>query len=755
MVVSHRRFFSLQKSYERFSSEVLDAASAPVRLQILKLLASKGPLPYTEIMTTNKLDPIRDAGKFVYHLKTLKKAHLVAVEKGTKKYGITELGERLVEFSRDLEEYAAASKGRLFVRTSRMTIEEFDRSKIARSLVTEAGMPQTLASEIAVEAEERLLRFGTTYLTSPLIRELVNTILVERKLEEYRHKLTRLGLPVYDVSMLIREAAQKHLDSGWVQTSAGSAVTGEYVLLQGIDKQLADAHISGRIHLDEADSWILKPSQFFHDLRPVFESGFPGRQTPTTLESALAMVQKLISVGKREISGEQVFANFNIFLAPFVKGTTGQQVRDAVSIFIHALNWDELSNVLPPRVTIGLARDAPSQLQTQPAIGPGGKKSGVYGDYAREASDLFRIIIESAVEISRRTPIVNPSLVVTISQDRLGEQDELLTTAFESSAKFSIPNYLVQNPVAPLAVSSEGCMFLDREYGRGAIIGTVHVNLPRAAYESSGKDDKFLQTVHAAALETVTALEVRSRAVAERMREGILPLLSWRPDGTAYYGSNTPVAEIGLLGLSEAVKSHSHSDLGEKQTLALAKRVVETVRRAVQEADASGLKLTIGLHPSPEASSRLALIDAERFGFSTLVYQGSKKNPYYNDMPAIPLAQKVGFATRASVEGELQKLLDGGSVLSLRLGPKVGLSILSRAARELGEAGVRSFTFSTVRSQCQNCGQSASGVQSRCASCGSDRLTVLGKYSGRIIPLELWSESRRRDLERLAAVDLN
>ena len=745
----------MQKSYERFSSEVLDAASAPVRLQILKLLASKGPLPYTEIMTTNKLDPIRDAGKFVYHLKTLKKAHLVAVEKGTKKYGITELGERLVEFSRDLEEYAAASKGRLFVRTSRMTIEEFDRSKIARSLVTEAGMPQTLASEIAVEAEERLLRFGTTYLTSPLIRELVNTILVERKLEEYRHKLTRLGLPVYDVSMLIREAAQKHLDSGWVQTSAGSAVTGEYVLLQGIDKQLADAHISGRIHLDEADSWILKPSQFFHDLRPVFESGFPGRQTPTTLESALAMVQKLISVGKREISGEQVFANFNIFLAPFVKGTTGQQVRDAVSIFIHALNWDELSNVLPPRVTIGLARDAPSQLQTQPAIGPGGKKSGVYGDYAREASDLFRIIIESAVEISRRTPIVNPSLVVTISQDRLGEQDELLTTAFESSARFSIPNYLVQNPVAPLAVSSEGCMFLDREYGRGAIIGTVHVNLPRAAYESSGKDDKFLQTVHAAALETVTALEVRSRAVAERMREGILPLLSWRPDGTAYYGSNTPVAEIGLLGLSEAVKSHSHSDLGEKQTLALAKRVVETVRRAVQEADASGLKLTIGLHPSPEASSRLALIDAERFGFSTLVYQGSKKNPYYNDMPAIPLAQKVGFATRASVEGELQKLLDGGSVLSLRLGPKVGLSILSRAARELGEAGVRSFTFSTVRSQCQNCGQSASGVQSRCASCGSDRLTVLGKYSGRIIPLELWSESRRRDLERLAAVDLN
>ncbi|TMI27925.1 helix-turn-helix transcriptional regulator, partial [Candidatus Bathyarchaeota archaeon] len=81
----------MQKSYERYSSEVIDAASAPVRLQILKLLTSRGPLPYTEIMTEAKLDPVRDAGKFVYHLKTLRKAGLVTVEKGTKKYSITEL----------------------------------------------------------------------------------------------------------------------------------------------------------------------------------------------------------------------------------------------------------------------------------------------------------------------------------------------------------------------------------------------------------------------------------------------------------------------------------------------------------------------------------------------------------------------------------------------------------------------------------------------------------------------------------------
>src|SRR5437879_10764429 len=100
MTLHDVRDFFLQRSYERFSSEVLDAASAPVRLQVLKLLVSKGPLPYTEIMYEAKLDPVRDAGKFVYHLKTLRKAGLVSIEKGTKKYGVKERGKIIVDLTR-------------------------------------------------------------------------------------------------------------------------------------------------------------------------------------------------------------------------------------------------------------------------------------------------------------------------------------------------------------------------------------------------------------------------------------------------------------------------------------------------------------------------------------------------------------------------------------------------------------------------------------------------------------------------------
>ncbi|HLE64866.1 MAG TPA: anaerobic ribonucleoside-triphosphate reductase [Candidatus Bathyarchaeia archaeon] len=619
----------MQKSYERFTSEVLDAASAPVRLHILRLLTSKGPLPYTEIMYEAKLDPVRDAGKFVYHLKTLRKAGLVATEKGTKKYTITELGKILVDFSRDLEEYAAVRRGKLFIRTSKMTIEEFDRSKIAKSLVTEAGMPQSIAGEIAAEAEERLLRFGTTYLTAPLVRELVNTILVERKLEEYRHKLTRLGLPVNDVTMLLRNAGQKHLDSGWVQKSAGSAVTGEYVLLQSLTKPLADAHLSGRIHLEETESWVLKPSQFFHDPRPFFQRGLPGSPPATSLESVLGAILKLVRVGEGQISGEQTFDHFNILLAPYIKGVPEQRVQESIRIFLQSLNWDGFSNLQPPEVTLGLDRYLPENLKNQPAIGPNGRKDGVYSDFSQEAEEVLRTLLACVVEIFGRNPVVNPALILKLPRERLSEPDNLTMMAYETSSKLSVPNYLVQDQNDHSTVSSEGCVFSPKEAEldmvRGPIIGTVIVNLPRAAYEASGRDEKLFQNVQAAAEEAAEALALRSAAVKDRIKEGLLPLLAWETDGTAYYAPRTASAEVGLLGLSEAVKHHTHADLGEKDSVSFAKKMIEAVRKSVGESEPQGFRIRVGLHPSGDASSRLAGIDAETFGFSTIKYQGLKK----------------------------------------------------------------------------------------------------------------------------------
>jgi len=423
---------------------------------------------------------------------------------------------------------------------------------------------------------------------------------------------------------------------------------------------------------------------------------------------------------------------------------------------MYDLNWDGFSNTISAQVTVGLDHQIPDHLQKREAVGPNGRTEGVYADYSREAEELFTTIIDASLEIGHQQPILNPSIVVRNIGGKIEPTDDLLDPAFESASKHSVPNFLIQSLEQNYSVSSEGpILFEDKDgtKGAGGVVGTVQLNVPRAAYEASGKDERFFQAVQSGTIEAVQALQLRQQAINERVSEGILPLLAWQANGGAYYDSRRAHGEIGLLGLAESVKHHTRAELWEKPSLAFAKKTVEAARRAVSETDARDIRVRIGLHSSPQASARLASIDAEKFGFSTVVYQGSKKYPYYNDVPAIPLTQKIPFATRASVEGELQRSFDGGSLLPLMVRAKADSSALSKASRELTEAGVRYFTFSSQYSRCQRCYKTNVGVRARCDNCGFERLTILAKLGGRLLPLDTWSEARKRDLDRIVSYD--
>src|SRR4030043_1086094 len=205
--------------------KVLKAVSSPLRLQILNLLFDKSALSYTELINHLKMNPSRDAGRFAYHLKFLLKAGLVEADVEAKKYYLTDLGRMLLDVADRVEKKAVKPRGML-VRTSHLTVEEFDANKIANSLIKEAKVPAELAQKAAKEAEKRLLTSKTKHLTAALIREVVNGILVEKGYEDYRNKLTRVGMPVHEVSVLM-EAKNAMEDSMDKIAFAGETVFGE------------------------------------------------------------------------------------------------------------------------------------------------------------------------------------------------------------------------------------------------------------------------------------------------------------------------------------------------------------------------------------------------------------------------------------------------------------------------------------------------------------------------------------------------
>jgi DNA-binding transcriptional ArsR family regulator len=194
------------ESASRRIRNIYYAIASPTRLEILRILNTKGPLSYSDLKTLAGFRSKKESGKFAYHLRKLVKQTLVSLDRGERKYVISSLGRLVLNLTRQVEERSMLESGKFYVRTSRHTMEEFNPDKILQSLIREAGMPVELAKRITDEAEARISKFQTAYLTAPLIREIVNTLLIEHGYEEYRHKLTRLGLPVFDVTELVNKA---------------------------------------------------------------------------------------------------------------------------------------------------------------------------------------------------------------------------------------------------------------------------------------------------------------------------------------------------------------------------------------------------------------------------------------------------------------------------------------------------------------------------------------------------------------------
>jgi anaerobic ribonucleoside-triphosphate reductase len=87
--------------------------------------------------------------------------------------------------------------------TSKGTEEKFNPERIMESLLEETDIKPKEAQEIAIELTRRVIAYKIKVLTSPEIRELVCSILLEKGFNNARFRYTRLGLPFYDFDKLI------------------------------------------------------------------------------------------------------------------------------------------------------------------------------------------------------------------------------------------------------------------------------------------------------------------------------------------------------------------------------------------------------------------------------------------------------------------------------------------------------------------------------------------------------------------------
>ncbi|MDR0797161.1 MAG: ArsR family transcriptional regulator [Nitrososphaerota archaeon] len=716
--------------------KVLKAVSSSVRLQILNLLFDSGALSYTELMNSLKMNPNRDAGRFAYHLKFLLNADLVEADVDSKKYFLTDLGKMVLDVADRVEKKAFAPKS-VLVRTSHFTLEEFDQNKIANSLIKEAKVPPELAQKAAKEAEKRLFKSKTKYITAALIREVVNGILIEKGFEEYRHKLTRVGMPIHEVTAYI-EAKDCPLDASGLINKAGQNMLGEYILLNVFPRDIADAHLSGSISINDLGTWILKPSEVFHDMRFFFLNGLNLDDTtqisfeaPKNFETALSIAQNVLFHSNREASFQQVFSYFNTFLAPYIVGIDDTVVKDALFLFISNVNQYT-------QVTLEIDFSIPKVLATKTAVKPKTIQqqhgNDTYGSYEKEVRRLADLLLQVYSEITTIKPLINPHLVIKVNSEIVKDENitDLLIKAHTLAAQHGML-YFAHDTVkdGPSVFSSTGIKLVpdltedwETDTLRTGCLGNVAINLPRIAQESAGDKTKFFDILKERYELAARALGIKYNILKQFGRNS-LPFLLKSPYGDAYFRLENCSRIINFVGLYEAVEMFTTKSVNEATSKTFIDEIIQNISNCRHKI---GRKQNRRLYHvvlyCTEASERLAQLDIEKYGIAKVKFSGTRDRPFYSTSKRSKLAINPLVITEEDLQlaQKQSELSTGGSLNIIELDThEVTPSELLDLTRSfvVSRQPLEFFTYNRVITYCRNCKKSWFGTLHKCPNCNS------------------------------------
>jgi len=676
------------------------------RLEILRILNTKGPLSYSELKTLAGFKSKKESGKFAYHLRKLVRQMLIALNRQERKYTVTSLGRLVLNVTRQIEEQSVVESGKLYVRTSRQTMEEFNSDKILQSLVREAGMPVELAQRITSETEARLYKFQTIYLTAPLIREMVNALLVEHGLEDYRHKLTRLGLPIYDISEMINNTGFGEGDVGTVLSKTANAVFSEYLMLSQLPRDVTDAHLAGEIHISNGGSWGLMPDTVFFDLEALRINGInlkgklsaiPKIEPPTKLDEALSTLVNITAILSKEVSSEISLENFTSYLAEFAQDKTKHELKETVK---RAL-------MLLPAITIGGHGIPIISLQ----VGKDNSSSKFDEALIKRVLESTFLAYEEYVK-SVPEPMVN--LVFTTDSEIEPKLKSMLSSAIYSGGKIGISN----NMNGAIAYSG---LRRDREKRFPAdnvkILHSLAINLPRLSYESNRDETYFRAKLTMAIQTSISALHTRKKIISNLSRKNLLPALT---NGTTMVEEEYVPLIVNLTGLNEAIIKL----LGERATMSDKRSLLEKI---LETSSKSAADISVKLNENAfvaiiqgDSGERFASMDIEKYGRSLISIPSGKSR--YSQTPIVTHSElsKIDYLRNLHKSYES---LSGGSTIEIEIPTGGSIEMLSEI---IGKAQKNTGFYHLWHKMavCRACGDKFPEGTEKCDSCKSTSMKL-------------------------------
>ncbi|MEO0070840.1 MAG: anaerobic ribonucleoside-triphosphate reductase [candidate division WOR-3 bacterium] len=684
--------------------------------------------------------------------------------------------------TRDTTEFA------LFVRSSDDTIRQWDRSRIARTLVRETGLDIDEANEIAREVEEIIINANVKRVTSSLVRELVNAKLVERGMEEHRRRHTRLGVPIADVENLIlyknRENANTPHNPEAINMTLAEWTLKQFALSSVFDPDIADAHIWGDLHLHDL-GFINRPycsgqsleyvKKFGLNLPNALSIATPARH-PETL---LAHMVKFSAALQGHFAGAIGWDAVNIFFAPFLVGMSDKDIYQLAQNLVFEYSQQNVARGGQAIFSdINLYWEVPAHFADVEAIGPGGEYTGKkYGEYLPEAQRFVWAIFDVYQNgDGAGRPFFFPKPLVHLTDNFFKTpraMDFLYHIADVAAEKGNTYFVFDRGKTAKVSECCRLSFRLDENDLKDArtpwkmrycALQNVTINLPRIAFLAN-HDDTALFSLLRQRMEMVVRAHLEKKTFLEKLlslkNEGPLALLTMEADGEPYLRLRRATYLVGILGLNEMVQYHLGQELHEsKDAFQFGLKVIAFLHLECQRlAKEHNIRLVIEQTPAESTAYRLAKLDLELYPQQTQqVVKGDIDSGaiYYTNSTHFNISAPIDPIERVQKEGAFHDMIEAGALTHVWLAdsrpPKESIAnFVLKTYRNTRNAQI---AFSPEFTTCARCYRTSRGLLSTCPFCHSAEVDHITRVTGYFSRVSGWNAGKRQELKDRYKTDL-
>jgi DNA-binding transcriptional ArsR family regulator len=592
---------SILESASRRVRMIFSVMASPNRIDILRILYSKGPLTYSELKSLAGFKSKKESGKFAYHLRKLLRQSLVSLNKAERRYTITNLGKLVLSLARQIEERSIIESGKLYVRTTKPSIEEFDSNKIIQSLVREANMPLELAHKITEEVENKIYKLQTSYLTSSLIREMTNSILVEHGYDDYRNKLARLGLPPSDMISLIHETSTNNMEIPDLVVKTSQSIFTEYLLNSSLPKDIVDMHLTGEINIGKSGFWNIVPDAIFININSIIDifEDIKGRYLTVsrifpsnTIQTQSSIVSIILSLLSREASREIVIEGFLDLIQK--KSETGTLLKNNIENIFFLTSTISSYGSFSPHITLSI-----------------------------KLSNYDISIVNSLLEGYEKyiTITAIPTIALSFVYDDITYIDPFIDKLIQLAKSGGIISFSKKKVRARYGLCKSEEM---PNTSTVVILQSLSINLPRIAYQSN-KDETYFRARLALLLKPLLSIITqRFLSILNLIQNGTIPIVS---QTTSNLQLGKIDAMVNLVGIQEAV----YDILGyqpENNGHNVIKKVIQTAVDIINEKSKENpgnaeIKITI---LKDDSTFRFKDLDIEKYGKSLTINNDKNMN---------------------------------------------------------------------------------------------------------------------------------